>query len=200
MYNQTVQAGSLSGSVATGIVNKILQAQPQLMLIGTTVPDQVQIQKLQIAQGLTPIPWVLAGAPYGGKSFLDALGAKGTQGVMFEAVTGVYPSSQALSDKVTKAGQVPNEYNQASYSEVYMIKEALEAAKSTDHQGPGTRTSTPAGTVHPVPTGGAGHKILQSWFGHWGRNRSTRAACPGGSPTLSGVVQRRYRSGRSPAG
>jgi branched-chain amino acid transport system substrate-binding protein len=45
---------------------------------------------------------------------------------------GVYPSDQAVADKITAKGQVPNEYNLVPYSEVYMIKAALEAAKSAD--------------------------------------------------------------------
>jgi branched-chain amino acid transport system substrate-binding protein len=46
--------------------------------------------------------------------------------------SGVYPSDEALAQKISAKGQVPQEYNLVPYSEVYMIKAALEAAKSTD--------------------------------------------------------------------
>jgi branched-chain amino acid transport system substrate-binding protein len=78
------------------------------------------------------VPWVLSGAPYVSKSFVDALGPQGSQGVIATVSAGVYPSDQAVADKISAAGQVPNEYNLVPYSEVYMIKAALEAAKSSD--------------------------------------------------------------------
>jgi branched-chain amino acid transport system substrate-binding protein len=132
VFNETVAAGSVTGAAATALVNKMIAAKPQLMLLGTTVPDQIQIQKLQIAQNLTPIPWVLSGAPYGSKSFVDALGAKGSQGVMYEGSAAQYPSNNALSERITKAGQVSQEYNLIAYAEIYLIADALERAKSSD--------------------------------------------------------------------
>jgi branched-chain amino acid transport system substrate-binding protein len=133
VMNETVTAGSLTGGAVSGFVGKMLAAKPQVMLGGSSVPDSIQIQKLQIAQGLTPIPWVLGGAPYGSKSLLDALGASGTQGLMYEGTAGAYPSNKVVSDKIEKAGQIAQEYNLIPYAEIYVIANALETTKSTDH-------------------------------------------------------------------
>lgn len=131
--NETLQAGSVTGAVTSGLVDRIKSSGAQALFVGSATPDVIAIQKQQIAQGATPVPWVLSGAPYVSKSFLDALGPKGSQGVIATVSAGVYPSDQDVANKISAAGQVPNEYNLVPYSEVYMIKEALEAAKSTDH-------------------------------------------------------------------
>jgi branched-chain amino acid transport system substrate-binding protein len=133
VLNETLQAGSVTGAVTSGLVDRIKSSGAQALFVGSATPDVIAIQKQQIAQGATPVPWVLSGAPYVSKSFLDALGPKGSQGVIATVSAGVYPSDQGVADKISAAGQVPNEYNLVPYSEVYMIKEALEAAKSTDH-------------------------------------------------------------------
>lgn len=133
VLNETLQAGSVNGAVATGLVSKIKSSNAQALFVGSSTPDVIALQKQEMAEGITPVPWVLSGAPYVSKSFIDALGATGTQGVMASVSAGVYPSDQALADKISGAGQVPNEYNLVPYSEVYMIKAALEEAKSTDH-------------------------------------------------------------------
>jgi branched-chain amino acid transport system substrate-binding protein len=130
--NETLQPGSVTGAVTSGLVNKIHGSGSQILFVGSTTPDVIAIQKQQIAQGLTPVPWVLSGAPYVSKSFVDALGASGSQGVMAAVSAGIYPSDQALADRISARGQVPNEYNLVPYSEVYMIAQALQAAKSTD--------------------------------------------------------------------
>jgi branched-chain amino acid transport system substrate-binding protein len=132
VLNETLQPGSVTGAVTTGLVDRINSSGAQALFVGSATPDVIAIQKQQIAQGATPVPWVLSGAPYVSKSFVDALGPTGSQGVIATVSAGVYPSDQAVADKITAAGQVPNEYNLVPYSEVYMIKEALEAAKSTD--------------------------------------------------------------------
>ncbi|GAA1857350.1 ABC transporter substrate-binding protein [Pseudonocardia ailaonensis] len=132
VMNETLQPGSVTGAVTSGLVDRINSSGAQALFVGSATPDVIAIQKQQIAQGKTPVPWVLSGAPYVSKSFVDALGPQGSQGVIATVSAGVYPSDQAISDKISAAGQVPNEYNLVPYSEVYMIKEALEAAKSTD--------------------------------------------------------------------
>lgn len=132
VLNETLQPGSVTGAVTTGLVQKIQQSKAQALFVGSATPDVIAIQKQEIAQGMTPVPWVLSGAPYVSKSFVDALGPKGSQGVMAAVSSGVYPSDEALAQKISAKGQVPQEYNLVPYSEVYMIKAALEAAKSTD--------------------------------------------------------------------
>lgn len=133
VLNETLQAGSVTGAVTSGLVDRIKSSGAQALFVGSATPDVIAIQKQQIAQGATPVPWVLSGAPYVSKSFLDALGPKGSQGVIATVSAGVYPSDQSVANKISAAGQVPNEYNLVPYSEIYMIKQALEAAKSTNH-------------------------------------------------------------------
>lgn len=133
VLNQTLQPGSVNGAVLSGLVNQIQSSGAQTLFVGSATPDVVAIQKQEIAQGLTPVPWVLAGAPYLSKSFIDALGAKGSQGVMTTASSGVFATDQNTAKKIAAAGQVPNEYNLVPYSEVYMIEQAIDTAKSTDH-------------------------------------------------------------------
>jgi branched-chain amino acid transport system substrate-binding protein len=133
VMNETLQPGSVTGAVTTGLVDRIRSSGAQALFVGSATPDVIAIQKQQIAQGAVPVPWVLSGAPYVSKSFVDALGPQGSQGVIATVSAGIYPSDQAISDKITAAGQVPNEYNLVPYSEVYMIKSALDAAKSSDH-------------------------------------------------------------------
>jgi branched-chain amino acid transport system substrate-binding protein len=132
VLNETLAPGSVTGAVASGLVGKIQSTHAQALFVGSATPDVVAIQKQELAQGMTPLPFILSGAPYLSKSFLDALGPQGTQGVMTSASAGVYPSDQAVANKFTAAGQVPNEYNLVPYSEVYMIESALNAAKSTN--------------------------------------------------------------------
>lgn len=133
VLNQTLQPGTVNGAVLSGLVNQIANSGAQVLFVGSSTPDVVAIQKQEIAQGRKPVPWVLAGAPYLSKSFIDALGPQGSQGVMATASSGVYKTDEAISKTFAAAGQVPSEYNLVPYSEVYMIDLALEAAKSTDH-------------------------------------------------------------------
>jgi branched-chain amino acid transport system substrate-binding protein len=132
VLNETLQPGSVTGAVTTGLVQKIQQSKAQALFVGSATPDVIAIQKQEIAQGMTPVPWVLSGAPYVSKSFVDALGPRGSQGVMAAVSSGVYPTDEALAQQISAKGQVPQEYNLVPYSEMYMIKDALEAAKSTD--------------------------------------------------------------------
>lgn len=133
VLNREVPKDSMTGAVLTTMVSSIKAAKPQVLFIGTSVNDVINIQRQEIAQGMTPVPWVLVGAPYLSKSFINALGAAGTQGIMSAGSAGVYPSDQALAGRIAKAGEVPQEYNLVGYSEVYLIYDALQKAKSTDH-------------------------------------------------------------------
>lgn len=134
VLNETITAGSVTPSVAAGLVGKIQSSGAQALFVGSSVPDVAAVQKQEVAQGLKPVPWVLSGAPYLAKTFLEQVGAKGAEGVMTSASAGVYPSDKAISQKITAAGQTPNEYNLVPYSEVYMIADALNKARSTTHQ------------------------------------------------------------------
>ncbi len=153
--DETLQPGSVTGAVTTGLVNKIKSSNAQVLFVGSATPDVIAIQKQEIAQGRVPVPWVLSGAPYVSKSFIDALGPSGTQGVIATVSSGVYPSDQKIADRITAAGQVPQEYNLVPYSEVYMISAAIDAAKSSDKDKVRSALSAldikggPAGSVWP---------------------------------------------------
>jgi len=99
-----------------------------------SIDDIIAINHQMIAEGAKPKPWILNGAPFISKSFLDALGADGTQGIMTIASAGVFSTNKDLSAKIEAKGQVPQEYQFVPYSEIYVIAMALEQAASTDHQ------------------------------------------------------------------
>lgn len=129
---KTVQKGSITGAVLSTIVSQIKAAKPQVMFIGSAPSDIINIQRQEVAEGMTPVPWVLIGAPYLSKSFINALGAGGTQGIMAVGSAGVYPSDQALARRIAAAGQVPQEYNLVGYAEIRLIADALQKAGSAD--------------------------------------------------------------------
>ena len=131
--NETVAEGSVTSGVASGLVSKIQSSHVQALMAGSSPSDVAAIQKQEIAQGAPLVPWSLAGAPFLSKGFLTDTGKKGVQGMIVTASAGVYPSDKSLAAKIDAAGQVANEYNLVPYSEVYLIADALNAAKSTDH-------------------------------------------------------------------
>ncbi len=133
VMNEVIQNGTANGGVLSALVGKIRSTNPQVLMLGSAVSDIAAINKEEIAQGMKPKPWILNGAPFISKSFLDALGPDGTQGIMTIASAGVIPTDEALAAKISAAGQVPQEYQFVPYSEVYMIALALEQTKSTNH-------------------------------------------------------------------
>ncbi len=155
VLNETLAPGSVTGGVAAGLVSKIQSDHIQALFVGSSTPDVAAVQKQELAEGMTPVPWILSGAPYLSKTFLDSVGSTGAQGVMTSASAGVYPSDQAIANKISAAGQEPNEYNLVPYSEVYMIADALNAAKSTSSQAVRNALASlniqggPAGSVWP---------------------------------------------------
>ena len=134
VMDQNIQPGSATGGVLSTLVAQIKQNDPQVMMIGSGIDDIIAINRQMIAEGARPKPWILNGAPFISKSFLDALGPEGTQGIMTIASAGVFATNKELSAKVEQAGQVPQEYQFVPYSEIHVIAMALEQAASTDHQ------------------------------------------------------------------
>jgi branched-chain amino acid transport system substrate-binding protein len=134
VMDQNIQPGSATGGVLSTLVAQIKQADPQVMMIGSGIDDIIAINRQMIAEGARPKPWILNGAPFISKSFLDALGPEGTQGIMTIASAGVFATNKDLSAKIEQAGQVPQEYQFVPYSEMYVIAMALDQAASTDHQ------------------------------------------------------------------
>jgi branched-chain amino acid transport system substrate-binding protein len=134
VMNEVIQNGAATGGVLSTLIGKIKDTNPQVLMLGSAVSDITAINRQELAQGMKPKPWILNGAPFISKSFLDALGPDGTQGIMTIASAGVIPTDEALAAKVAAQGQVPQEYQFVPYSEVYMIALALSQTKSTDHQ------------------------------------------------------------------
>jgi branched-chain amino acid transport system substrate-binding protein len=122
---------------ATPPVTAVLQANPTVIFIeATSTTDQTQVLKQLKAQGNTA-PVVMGASSAVNPSFLQSVGAEGMQGIFV-------PSSVAFpgkgSDSVVKAytaatGQ-PYMGSEAfeGYSDVWVIKEALESARSADPQ------------------------------------------------------------------
>lgn len=133
VLNKQVTQGSVTGAFLNTIVTEIKQTRPQVMFLGSSAPDVVNVQRQEIAEGMTPVPWVLNGAPYLTTGFLSALGPKGTQGLIASASAGVDAANAALAKKIRSMGQVAEEHDLATYSEIYIILDAINAAKSTNH-------------------------------------------------------------------
>jgi branched-chain amino acid transport system substrate-binding protein len=134
VMDQNIQPASATGGVLSTLVAQIKQSDPQVIMIGSSIDDIIAINRQMVAEGSKPKPWILNGAPFISKSFLDALGPDGTQGVMAIASAGVFATNKDLAAKIEQAGQVPQEYQFVPYSEMYVIATALEQAASTDHQ------------------------------------------------------------------
>lgn len=134
VMDQNIQPGSATGGVLSTLVAQIKESDPQVLMIGSGIDDIIAINRQLIAEGAKAKPWILNGAPFISKSFLDALGPSGTQGIMTIASAGVFATNKDLSAKIEQAGQVPQEYQFVPYSEIHVIAMALEQAASTDHQ------------------------------------------------------------------
>jgi branched-chain amino acid transport system substrate-binding protein len=135
VMDQTIEEGSLSD--ATSVVNKIRATQPQLLLVGPAIGDIQKISRKEVEQGMTPVPWVLSGAPFLSGAFVNALGTKAVNGTFAVAASAVFKGSaqEALANKIRAAGdQFPQEYHLSDYSHVYILRDALERAKSRDPQ------------------------------------------------------------------
>ncbi len=132
VMNEFVQVGTMVGAPLAAIVSKIQATKPQVLLIGSSVPDVTNIQRLELAQGMTPVPWLLNGAPYLSQPFLDGLGVAGTQGVVVVSSAAPTPANKTIANEISAAGQIPMQFNLGSYSIVNIVAQAMENAKSSD--------------------------------------------------------------------
>ena len=131
VMDQTIEEGSLQD--ATPVVDQIKATNPQLLMVGVAIGDIQKISKKQIERGMTPVPWVLSGAPYLSGAFVDALGEDAVNGTFAVASAAPFKGQTELSDKVKKAGDpYPQDYHFAPYSHMYLIAEAIERAGSRD--------------------------------------------------------------------
>lgn len=131
--DQTIEEGSLRD--ATPIVDQVQSTRPQLLLVGPAIADIQKISRKEIERGMTPVPWVLSGAPFLSGAFVDALGPDAVNGTFAVASAAPFAGQEALADKVRAAGDnYPQEYHFAPYSEVWLFAEALERAATPDSQ------------------------------------------------------------------
>lgn len=131
VMDQTVEEGSLRD--ATPVVEQIRASGPQLLLVGSSIGDIQKIARKQVEQGLTPVPWVLSGAPYLSGAFVEALGADAVNGTFAVASAAPFKGQEELAQKVRDAGDpFPQQYHFATYSHMYLIKDAIERAGSRD--------------------------------------------------------------------
>jgi branched-chain amino acid transport system substrate-binding protein len=129
--DQSIEEGSLQD--ATPVVNQIRDANPQLLLVGPAIGDIQKISRKEVEQGVTPVPWVLSGAPYLSGAFVQALGADAVNGTFAVASAAPFAGQDELANKVRAAGDnYPQEYHFAPYSHMYLLAEAIERAKSRD--------------------------------------------------------------------
>lgn len=133
VMDETVEEGTLRD--ATPIVERIQATQPQLLLVGSSIADIQKITRKEIERGMTPVPWVLAGAPYLSGAFVEALGADAVNGTFAVASAATFAGQEALAQKIREAGDpYPQQYHYATYSHMYLIKDAIERAGSRDPQ------------------------------------------------------------------
>lgn len=131
VMDQTVEEGTLRD--ATPVVEQIRASNPQLLLVGSSIGDIQKIARKEIEQGMTPVPWVLSGAPYLSGAFVDALGADAVNGTFAVASAAPFKGQEELAQKVRDAGDpFPQQYHFATYSHMYLIKDAIERAASRD--------------------------------------------------------------------
>jgi hypothetical protein len=82
---------------------------------------------------MPPVPWVLSGAPYLSGAFVEALGADAVNGTFAVASAAPFAGQEELAQKVRDAGDpYPQQYHFATYSSMYLIKDAVERARSRD--------------------------------------------------------------------
>jgi branched-chain amino acid transport system substrate-binding protein len=133
VMDQTVEEGTLRD--ATPVVQTIQATQPQLLLVGSSIADLQAITRKEVELGMTPVPWVLSGAPYLSGAFLEALGPAAVNGTFAVASAAPFAGQEELAQRVRDAGDpYPQQYHFATYSHVHLLKEAIERAGSRDPQ------------------------------------------------------------------
>lgn len=122
---------------ATPPVTAVLQARPTVIFVeSTSTTDQALVLKQLKAQGNT-VPVVMGASSAVNPSFLQSVGAEGMQGI-FVPSSVAFPgkgSDDVVAAYVKATGQ-PYMGSEAfeGYSDVWVIKQALETAKSGDPQ------------------------------------------------------------------
>jgi branched-chain amino acid transport system substrate-binding protein len=132
VIDKTAQIGSMVGAPLSTLVAQIKSAQPQIIFLNITLADDINIQREELAQGMTPPIRFVNGAGYLSKPFIDALGIAGTNGFIATDSVKVDKDDQYIVDELATVGQpYANQFDLGAYSEVWILELAMEAAKSS---------------------------------------------------------------------
>jgi branched-chain amino acid transport system substrate-binding protein len=124
-------------SDATPLVQKLRSTRPDLLfLVPTSIPDdKLILEKLEeFRLGRERLPVVANGVAFGSPEILQAIGKEQLEGLMFICANWGFKGQEALIDRYKKRTGEPwfGQDSASSYGHVWILKEALEAAKSTD--------------------------------------------------------------------
>lgn len=126
-------------SDATSMVQKVRSTRPDLLILGpTSVPDnKLIIEKLnEFGLGKGRVPAIGNGAHLGGPELLKALGPEQLEGLMFIVANWGIKGQEQLIDRFKKRTGEPwfTQDSACGYGEVWILKEAIERAKSADRE------------------------------------------------------------------
>lgn len=118
---------------ATQLARQVQQADPDIIFNGaTTLSDVVTLQRAFLGAGVDTIQ-LGNGAQFVSKEFFDAVGDEGVASVLSVVGGGVVKGMEDLADRFEeKFGTFFIQDSTAVYAQTWIIKEALEAAGSTD--------------------------------------------------------------------
>jgi branched-chain amino acid transport system substrate-binding protein len=124
---------------ATSMVQKVRSARPDfLFLNGTAVPDdKLVLEKLlEFKLGRDRLPVVTNGAPFGTPELLRNVGKETLEGLFVIIADWTVKGQEALAERFVKRTGEPwmSQDSICTYGEVWILKEAMELAKSADKE------------------------------------------------------------------
>jgi branched-chain amino acid transport system substrate-binding protein len=126
-------------SDATPSVQKLRSARPDILFLApTSIPDDKLILEKLAEFRLTRdrLPIVANGVAFGSPEFLQAMGKEQMEGLMFICGNWGFRGQEQLIERYKKRTGEPwfGQDSASSYGHVWILKEAMEAAKSTDRE------------------------------------------------------------------
>ncbi len=126
-------------SDATSMVQKVRVARPDLLILGTTsVPDdKLVIEKLNEFQlGINKVATIGNGAHLGVPELVQAVGPEQMNGLMFIVANWAIKGQEGLVERYKKRTGEPwlGQDSASNYGQVWILKEAMERAKSADRE------------------------------------------------------------------
>lgn len=125
-------------SDATSMVQKLRSSRPDILFLApTSIPDDKLILEKMAEFRLTRdrLPIVANGVAFGSPEMLSVMGKEQLEGLMFICGNWSFNGQEQLIERYKKRTGEPwlGQDSASSYGHVWILKEALEAAKSTDH-------------------------------------------------------------------